>query len=96
MSVTSVSASSLPTWTVWPSCHRNSDVRKNGFVAFISARKAVFQKFIFNGKSLQLLIHFENNVYAKVSDVGLNANLSPISLSPDFVTQNTSGLKPAK
>ena len=32
-------------------------VRKNGFVAFISARNAVFQKFMRSGKSLQLFIH---------------------------------------
>jgi hypothetical protein len=35
-------------------------------------------------------------VYANVSEVGLNANLSPISFVPECVTQKTSGLNPAK
>ena len=35
-------------------------------------------------------------MYANVSDVGLSASLSPISFVPECVTQNTSGLNPAK
>ena len=35
-------------------------------------------------------------MYASVSDVGRNASLSPTSFVPECVTQNTSGLKPAK
>jgi hypothetical protein len=68
----------------------------NGFVAFISARSAVFQMLIFSGRSRQLFIHFEYNEYARVSDVGRSASLSPTSVSPECVTQNTSGLKPLK
>src|SRR5574341_182066 len=93
---TSCSASSFVEWTVCPSCHKNSDVLRNGFVAFISARNAVFQKLILRGKSLQLFIHLEYIEYASVSDVGRSASLSPISVSPEWVTQKTSGLEPEK
>ena len=81
--ITSCSASSLVACTVCPSCHKNSDVRRNGFVDFISARSAVFQKLSFRGKSLQLFIHFEYMEYASVSEVGRNASLSPISEFPE-------------
>ena len=68
----------------------------NGFVSFISALNTEFQKFNFNGKSLQLFIHFAYDSYAIVSEVGLIANLFSISLSPVLVTQKTSGVKPLK
>ena len=67
-----------------------------GFVSFISALNTEFQKFNFNGKSLQLFIHFAYDSYAIVSDVGLIASLFSMSLFPVFVTQNTSGVKPLK
>ena len=96
MVCTCLSASSFVACTVCPSCHRNSDVLRNGFVALISERSAVFQKLIFSGRSLQLCTHLEYIVYARVSDVGRRASLSPSSLFPEWVTQNTSGLNPAK
>ena len=65
-------------------------------VAFISARSAEFQKLMRSGRSRQLFTHFEYIEYARVSDVGLSASRSPITLPPECVTQNTSGSKPAK
>ena len=79
-----------------PSCHKNSDVLRNGFVPLISALNAEFQKLIFSGRSLQLLIHLEKSEYASVSEVGRSASLSPISEFPECVTQKTSGLSPSK
>src|SRR2546427_10725979 len=94
--MTSSSASSFVLCTVWPSCHKNSEVLNKSFVDLISARNAEFQKLILSGKSLQLFIHLEYMEYASVSEVGLKARRSPISASPEWVTQNTSGLNPAK
>src|SRR5207245_4013135 len=96
MAMTSSSASSFVLCTVWPSCHKNSEVLKKSFVDLISARNAEFQKLILSGKSLQLFIHLEYIEYASVSEVGLKARRSPISASPEWVTQKTSGVNPAK
>ena len=96
MRATCSSASRRLWCTVCPSCQRNSEVLRKGFVDFISARRAVFQKFSFSGRSRQDFIHLEYMWYATVSEVGRSASLSPNSASPEWVTQYTSGLNPSK
>src|SRR5207249_11884851 len=94
--MTSTSASSSLSWTLCPSYQRNSLVRINGLVEVISARKTLFQTLMRTGRSRQLLTHLLYASLIIVSEVGLIASLSPSSLFPECVTQNTSGVKPSK
>ena len=59
--MTSASASSLVACAVWPSCQRNSRVRKNSFVALVSQRTMLHHWLILSGKSRQLRIHLLNS-----------------------------------
>src|SRR5437667_7298339 len=94
--MTSFSASSSVPLTVYRSFQRNSIVRMNGLVEVISARKTLFQTLMRTGRSRQLLTHLLYASLIILSEVGLIASLSPSSLFPECVTQNTSGVKPSK
>ncbi len=65
-------------------------------VEVISARKTEFQTLMRTGRSRQLFTHLLYASLIIVSEVGLMASRSPSSLSPECVTQKTSGVKPSK
>src|SRR5208283_69949 len=94
--MTSASASSLEAWAVWPSCQRNSLVRRKSRVDFVSHRTMLHHWLIFIGRSRQLRIHLEKVAYIIVSLVGLIATFSSSSVSPPWLIHATSGVKPAK
>src|SRR5208337_3806732 len=93
---TSASASSHVACAVWPSCQRNSLVRRNSLVAFVSHLTTLHHWLILRGKSRQLRIHLLKVAYIMVSLVGLTASFSSSGVSPPIVIHATSGVKPAK
>src|SRR4030067_2283233 len=72
--ITSASASSAVAWAVFPSCQRNSLVRRKSLVALVSHLTMLHHWLILTGKSLQLRIHLAKVAYIIVSDVGLMAS----------------------
>ena len=87
-------ASSSVACAVWPSCHKNSDVRMNGNVRF-SQRKTLAHWFNSIGRSRYELIQSDIALPNKVSEVGRNANGSSNFSSPASVTHGNSGAKPS-
>ena len=87
-------ASSGVAWMVWPSCQRNSLVRRNGRVLF-SQRITLHHWLYFMGKSRQLPTHLEYMAQKMVSLVGRTAKRSCSFSPPPCVTQATSGAKPS-
>ena len=75
-------ASSAVAWMVWPSCHRNSLVRRKGRVLF-SQRITLHHWLYFMGRSRQELTHLEYMAQKMVSLVGRMASRScSFSLPP--------------
>src|SRR5579875_2663292 len=91
----SASASSLVAYTVCPSFQRNSLLLRNGVGCLNSHLITLFHWLNFNGRSLHDRIHFENDSYIMVSEVGLMASLSSSFVLPASVTHATSGAKPS-
>ena len=73
MRIVSASASSAVRWAVWPSCQRNSVVRRNSAVRF-SQRTTFAHWLISTGRSRQDWIHLAYIVPMIVSEVGRTAS----------------------
>ena len=87
-------ASSGVACRVWPSCQRNSLVRRKGRVVF-SQRMTEHHWLYLMGRSRQVCTHFEYMVQKIVSLVGRTARRSWSFSVPPWVTQATSGAKPS-
>ena len=85
----SSSASSRVAWAVWPSCHRNSAVRRNGRVR-ISHRITLHHWLHIRGRSRHECIQFLYVFQIIVSEVG-----RIISSSSSFAAGSTSTLFPS-
>ena len=79
---------------VWPSCQRNSLVRRNGRVAF-SQRMTEHHWLYFIGRSRHVCTHLAYIVQKMVSEVGRTARRSCNFSVPPCVTHATSGAKPS-
>jgi hypothetical protein len=90
----SSSPSSAVACRVWPSCQRNSVVRRNGRVTF-SQRTMLAHWLIITGRSRQERTHFASIGQMMASEVGRMASGSSSSSPPPTVTQAHSGEKPS-
>ena len=86
-------ASSAVSWMVWPSCHQNSRLRRNGRVVF-SQRMTLHHWLYSMGNSRQLCSTWDQWSQNMVSDVGRNARRSSSFSLPPWVIHATSGAKP--
>mmetsp|Transcript_7164 Transcript_7164/g.25558 ORF Transcript_7164/g.25558 Transcript_7164/m.25558 type:complete len:247 (-) Transcript_7164:298-1038(-) len=93
---TSTSASALVANAEWPSCHRNSRVRRKGVGCLNSHRTMLVHWLSLRGKSRWLRIHLAYAGYMMVSDVGRMAMGSASSDCPLRVTHATSAAKPSR
>ena len=90
-----LSRTSIDACAVWPSCQRNSRVRRKGVGCLNSQRTTEFHWLSSSGRSRCERIHPWKAGYMIVSDVGRIAIGCSISPSPDLVTHATSGAKPS-
>ena len=90
----SSTASSLVAWAVWPSCQRNSVVRRNTR-GRSSQRTTLAHWLISSGRSRYDPIHFEYISPMTVSEVGRTTSGSASSSPPAWVTTASSGEKPS-
>ena len=94
MRSTSAWQSSAVACAVWPSCQRNSAVRRKGRVT-ISQRSTFAHWLMSTGRSRYDSIHFAYIEPMMASLVGRMARRSSSSLFPPCVTQATCGAKPS-
>ena len=87
-------ASSSVACAVWPSCQRNSLVRRNSR-GRSSHRTTLAHWFTSSGRSRWLCTHLEKKWLITVSLVGRTTSGSSSSFPPAWVTTASSGAKPS-